>query len=125
MGFREMLRDVQVVDELVSVRHEMLELSKASGHQPMILTNVKEAPGHRAALNVVDRQRLCESFGVKPGELIDILAWAMMNPTDPVIVGGGEAPVLENTTERVDLSALPIPWHYPEDGGRYQSASVI
>jgi UbiD family decarboxylase len=32
---------------------------------------------------------------------------------------------MQNTMERVDLSALPIPWHYPQDGGRYQSASII
>jgi UbiD family decarboxylase len=57
--------------------------------------------------------------------LIDILAWAMKNPSEPVLVGAPEAPVLENTMEKVDLSTLPIPWHYPEDGGRYQSASMI
>lgn len=125
MGFREMLQGVQVVDELVSVRHEMLERSMASDHRPLLLTNVKESPGHRAALNIIDRDRLCESFGVEPGELIDILAWAMDNPSEPVLVGAPEAPVLENAMEKVDLSTLPIPWHYPEDGGRYQSASVI
>ena len=125
MGFREMLQGVQVVDELVSVRHEMLERSMASDHRPLLLTNVKESPGHRAALNIIDRDRLCESFGVEPGELIDILAWAMNNPSEPVLVGAPEAPVLENAMEKVDLSTLPIPWHYPEDGGRYQSASVI
>ena len=125
MGFREMLQGVQVVDELVSVRHEMLERSMASDYRPLLLTNVKESPGHRAALNIIDRDRLCESFGVEPGELIDILAWAMDNPSEPVLVGAPEAPVLENAMEKVDLSTLPIPWHYPEDGGRYQSASVI
>ena len=125
MGFREMLQGVQVVDELVSVHHEMLERSMASDHRPLLLTNVKESPGHRAALNIIDRDRLCESFGVEPGELIDILAWAMDNPSEPVLVGAPEAPVLENAMEKVDLSTLPIPWHYPEDGGRYQSASVI
>ena len=125
MGFREMLQGVQVVDEPVSVRHEMLERSMASNHRPLLLTNVKESPGHRAALNIIDRDRLCESFGVAPGELIDILAWAMNNPSEPVLVGAPEAPVLENAMEKVDLSTLPIPWHYPEDGGRYQSASVI
>lgn len=125
MGFREMLQGVQVVDELVSVRHEMLERSMASDHRPLLLTNVKESPGHRAALNIIDRDRLCESFGVEPGELIDILAWAMDNPSEPVLVSAPEAPVLENAMEKVDLSTLPIPWHYPEDGGRYQSASVI
>ena len=125
MGFREMLQGVQIVDELVSVRNEMLERSMASDHRPLLLTNVKESPGHRAALNIIDRDRLCESFGVEPGELIDILAWAMDNPSEPVLVGAPEAPVLENAMEKVDLSTLPIPWHYPEDGGRYQSASVI
>ena len=64
-------------------------------------------------------------FNISPGELIDVLAWAMANPSEPQLVESKNAPVLENTQESVDLTKLPIPWHYPEDRGRYQSASVI
>ena len=36
-----------------------------------------------------------------------------------------EAQVMESGQESVDLEKLPIPWHFREDGGRYQSASII
>jgi len=42
-----------------------------------------------------------------------------------MIVDTSDAEVLENRQDVVNLGALPIPWHYREDGGRYQSASVI
>ena len=49
----------------------------------------------------------------------------MNNPCEPEIVDSSLAPVMENTMAEVDLEKIPIPWHYPEDRGRYQSASVI
>ena len=125
MGFREMLQGVRVVDDTISVHQEMLKRSVSLDHLPMLINNLKEAPGHRAAINILDRKRLCDYLRVDPGELIDILAWAMENPSDPEIVPSEDAPVMQNTMEVVDLTALPIPWHYPEDGGRYQSASII
>jgi UbiD family decarboxylase len=57
--------------------------------------------------------------------LIDVLANAMAKPGEPVLIERAEAEVLQNTQSEVDLNALPIPWHYREDRGRYQSASVI
>jgi UbiD family decarboxylase len=76
-------------------------------------------------MNVLTRQKLCEAFGVQPGELIDILSWAMENPSEPVLTDAESSPVLENTMVDPDLLGIPIPWHYREDGGRYQSASII
>ena len=76
-------------------------------------------------MNVLTRQRLCEAFEVEPGELIDILSWAMENPSEPVMIDSRKAPVLDNSMVEPDLLGIPIPWHYSEDGGRYQSASII
>ena len=125
MAFRELLEGASVVSEPMRVKFSILEKSIATGNAPMVFSNLEESPGHRAAINILTRQRLCEYFGVAPGELIDILAWAMENPSEPVIVPKEESPVMDNTMEGVDLGRLPIPWHYPEDAGRYQSASII
>ena len=125
MGFREMLKGAIVDEAPISVSFEMRARSLEKGNAPMVFTNVKEAPGHSAAINILDRKRLCEYFDVEPGELIDILSWAMNNPTDPKVVPSSEAAAMENTMEKVDLSKIPIPWHFAEDGGRYQSASII
>lgn len=125
MGFRDLIEGSQVIDSPVSTDFEIRDLSIANDNRPMLFNNVKESPGHRVAINILTRNRLCESFGVGPGELIDILAWAMENPADPLIVDRSEAPVMQNKMDEVNIRALPVPWHYKEDGGRYQSASII
>ena len=125
MAFRDLLTGAPLDSEEVSVEFEMRDRSESSGGGPIVFDNVVEAPGHSAALNVLVRDRLCEVFDISPGELIDTLAWGMANPSEPMIVDTSDAEVLENRQDVVNLGALPIPWHYREDGGRYQSASVI
>ena len=113
------------MDDEISVNHDMLEHSASIGHKAVMFNRIEGTGGLRSALNVLARDRLCSIFKITPGELIDILAWAMENPADPVVVEKEDAAVFENTQESVNLTTLPIPWHYPEDRGRYQSASVI
>ena len=125
MAFRDLLAGTPRDGVEVSVEFEMRDRSESSGGGPIVFNNVVEAPGHSAALNVLVRDRLCDVFDISPGELIDTLAWGMANPSEPMIVDSTNAEVLENRQSEVDLRALPIPWHYPEDRGRYQSASVI
>ena len=125
MGFRELVDGSRVSDSPVSVEFDMKRESEISGNKPILFNEITETPGHRAAMNILTRKRLCEAFEVKPGELIDILAWAMENPSEPVLIDKENAPVLDNTMVDTDLSRIPIPWHYREDGGRYQSASII
>ena len=125
MAFRNLLDGVQQIDTKVSAIHGIFDHSAKEKHPPLLFTNIAEAPGHHSALNVLTRQRICDVFDVSAGELIDILAWAMNNPSDPEIIRADNAPVLENTFNEVNLLKIPIPWHYREDRGRYQSASVI
>lgn len=125
MGFRDLVDGSRTVKGPVSVNYDMKEESESSGNMPLLFSEIIESPGHRATMNILTRHRLCEAFDVEPGELIDILAWAMENPSDTVLVDGDSAPVLENKMEVTDISTLPIPWHYREDGGRYQSSSII
>ena len=125
MGFRELVSGCRVSDVPISVNFDMKEESETSGAEPILFNEIIESPGHRAAMNVLTRQRLCEAFEVQPGELIDILSWAMENPSEPVLTESEIPPVLENTMVDPNLLKIPIPWHYREDGGRYQSASII
>ena len=125
MAFRDMLSGVHNVQESISVLHGMIEASNKMGDIPLVFNNIDEAPGHRAALNVLEKSRLCEMFNISPGDLIDVLAWAMENPSEPEVVDASDAPVMQSGQEEVDLRKLPIPWHFQEDGGRYQSASII
>jgi UbiD family decarboxylase len=49
----------------------------------------------------------------------------MANPESPLVVDAADAEVLQCRQEPIDLQKIPIPRHYQEDAGRYQSASVI
>ena len=125
MSFRDLLHDVEKVKERTSVINEMLEYSVGKGNPPLLFTNIAESDDDMAALNVLTRERICNTFNITPGELIDTMAWAMENPSEPIIIEKEKALVMENTQEEVNLEIIPIPWHYKEDKGRYQSASVI
>ena len=125
MAFRDLLGGAIRHSESISVNHGILDASQTGGHVATVFENISECPGHRAAANVLVRERLCEAFSIEPGELIDILAWAMDNPEEPVEVERSDAVVLQNTQGEVNLHAIPIPWHHRADRGRYQSASII
>ena len=125
MAFRDLLEGVGRDTAPISVDLEMRDRAFAAGGMGVVYSDVIEAPGHSAALDVLVRDRLCEIFSVSPGELIDVLAWGMANPEPPVLVDPFEAEVLQCRQEPVDLYGIPIPSHYQEDVGRYQSAAII
>ena len=122
MAFRDHLAGAYRPIDSVTCIHGLFDLSVERGHD-MIWADVDESPGHSAALNVLSRDRLCSVLGIGPGELIDVLGWAMENPQPMNSVSSG--PVLENMQKNVNLQELPIPHHYREDRGRYMSASIV
>ena len=125
MAFRDHLGAATEETAEVSLIHGMLEHSQASGHAMTIYSNIPECPGHRAAVNMLTRDRLCAAIGIEPEAYIDTLGWAMDHPGEPVLVSKDEAPCFENIAEDVDLRTIPIPHHWPQDRGRYSSASII
>ena len=98
MAFRDMLHGVHCDAEPVSVDLEMFQRAAASAEKGLLFEHVIEAPGHKAALDLLVRERLCDLFSVSPGELIDVLAWAMTNPETPVMV----EPCLLYTSDAAD-----------------------
>ncbi len=123
MAFRDHLSDVDIHSESLSCIHGLLEHSHSVNHEPFLASNISESPGHSAAVNILSRDRLCHALNIDPGDLIDILGHSMNNPSNPSIIE--EGPVLECQLDEPELSKLPIPWHYPEDRGRYMSASIV
>jgi len=125
MAFRDHLSAATTEKDAVSVIHGMLEHSKNNGHPLTIFENITECPGQRAAINLLTRERLCAAIGISPEDYIDTLGWAMSNPLQPEIIEPNESPCFENIQDVVDITKLPIPHHWPQDRGRYVSASVI
>jgi UbiD family decarboxylase len=91
----------------------------------LLFENITETPGHRAAVNLLTRERLCAAIGITPEEYIDTLAWAMENPSTPILIEPSKSECFENQQTKVNLLEIPIPHHWPQDRGRYSSASVI
>ena len=125
MAFRDHLSHSESVSKEVSLIHEIWEMSSSQSHPNLLFESVKEVPGQRISVNMLTRDRLCEAIGIEPEIYIDTLAWAMRNPATPEIVSPQDAPVFDNMQDEVDLTSLPIPYHWPQDRGRYMSASVI
>ena len=123
MAFRDLLGAAKIISEPTSVLHGVFDKSKSVNHELLVFENLVEAPGHRVAVNLLTRPRLCAALSIEPEDFIDLLGWAMTNPGQPRIVGNG--PVLECPQDSPDLTKLPIPHHWREDRGRYMSSSVI
>ncbi len=113
------------MNDEVSLIHGVWEFSSTRSHPNLLFENIKEAPGQRISVNMLTRDRLCEAIGIQPEVYIDTLAWAMKNPSSPELVSPAESPVYDNMQENVDLHSIAIPHHWPQDRGRYMSASVI
>ena len=125
MAFRDHLSHAKRVDQEISLNHGIWELSSNQSHPNLLFENIKETSGQRVSVNMLTRDRLCEAIGIQPEVYIDTLAWAMKNPSTPEVVSPAEAAVFDNMQDQVDLHSLPIPHHWPQDRGRYMSASVI
>tara|TARA_Y100001954_G_scaffold124021_1_gene133197 strand:- start:45222 stop:46493 length:1272 start_codon:yes stop_codon:yes gene_type:complete len=125
LAFRDHLSHAERISDEVSLVHGIWEFSSNRSHPNMLFENVKEVPGQRISVNMLTRDRLCEAIGIQPEVYIDTLAWAMKNPGMPEIVSPAESPVYDNIQEKVDLHSIAIPHHWPQDRGRYMSASVI
>jgi len=123
MAFRDALGAATIVSDTVSLIHEIFDISRAKGHELLLFESIEQSPGHRAAINLLTRSRLCAALDIKAEDFLDLLQWAMNNPSTPEIIEAGE--VQQCNQSPVDLTVLPIPHHWRQDRGRYMSASVI
>ena len=125
MAFRDHLGAATRIGDATSLIHDIMNHSKSTGHAMAVYENIPETPGHAAAVNMLTRDRLCAAIGIAPEAYIDTLGWAMNNPSAPTMVQPSQAPCFENQHEVPDLTTIPIPHHWPQDRGRYSSASII
>ena len=86
MAFRDLLGAATVIDESTSILHGVFDKSKSTGHDLLLFENLQEAPGHRIAVNLLTRPRLCAALSIEPEDFIDLLGWAMKNPSEPKLL---------------------------------------
>ena len=107
MAFRDHLGAAVSVNEPISLVHGLWRWSYANGGAMAVFESLEEAPGHRAAVNMLTRDRLCAAIGIEPEAYIDTLGWAMANPQEPVMVPESEAEVYEIRRERLNSVRSP------------------
>ncbi len=123
MAFRDHLKDA-VSYALVNPINDMRLAIERNHDSTILFENVEGSIGHKAAANVCLRENMAKHFGIEPAELLDAMEYAMNNRIAPIEVTT-DAPVIENIIKSPDLNQLPIPHHYPQDRGKYMSASIV
>ncbi|MEM4246405.1 MAG: UbiD family decarboxylase, partial [Candidatus Bathyarchaeia archaeon] len=129
MGLREFISRLESGGRLIRVRKEVskrLEISgflKAVEPQPVIFEKVKESRFRVAGNLFCRKEDIASYFGVKPRDLIPLLAKAIEERSRPEVVE--DAPCQEVVEDGVDLDSLPILYHCERDGGNYISSAVV
>ncbi len=126
MNFRDFVKLLDEKKMLTRVKRpvdtklEIAALVRELNDRPLLFENVKGHSMPVVANLCSTRELVARGLGIKPGEIISKLTWAIDHPKDPEVVkaeGYREVPA--------DLTQLPILFHYPFDGGPYISSAVF
>lgn len=130
MSFRGFIQQAQesgdlvIIDRPVSVKHELANVAHALSGRPVLFNHVVEHPGWRVCAGPCsDRRYFSMSLGVPVEGLVHHLAEAMANPVLPEVISAGACQ--EVVQEKVDLNALPILLHLPQDAGYYIASNIV
>jgi len=123
MAFRDHLKQSESIASVNPINEMRLTIEEYP-NSAIMFHSVDGANGHKAAANVCLRENMTRHFDIEPAQLLDALESAMHDPIDSILIDSS-APVMENVIDPVDLTQLPIPHHYPQDRGRYMSASIV
>lgn len=123
----QLRRITKQVDWNLELAHvAKLNEEQEGGGDALLFENVKDYPGHRVLSSALTaRERLALALEMPPETSLMNLSrlWVerIQEKVPPVEVSADEAPCKEHvvTGDDVDVTMLPAPWFYPEDGGRY------
>jgi UbiD family decarboxylase len=125
-GFLEEMEakgEVLHVREQVSPRFEISAIMKAFDKGPALHFHRVKGYKTRIVANVCgNRQRICHALRVEAENLYQKLIDAWRSPTKPKTVKDGPA---KETTEKADLSKLPILTHFEKDAGPYITSAIV
>lgn len=129
MSFRDHLHnlekrgDLLVLREPVSKQLEIAALLKQLEPRPVLFEQVAES-GFRVAGNLFcSKAQFADYFQIAVKDIIPTLTRAIENPSNPTVVT--DAPCQEVIHLQPNLAALPIPFHFPGDGGPFITAGVM
>ena len=129
MSFRNTIQDLIDRDELlrisqaVSRKYEISAILKEAEPKPVLFESVVESEFRVIGNLLCSKAQFADYFQIPIPEIIPTLRWAIDHPSEPKVVE--EAPCQEVVLLEPDLNALPIPIHFPGDGGPYITAGVV
>jgi UbiD family decarboxylase len=130
MSFRRFIElaaasgDLVTISRPVSPRFEVANVAHALEGRPVLFTDIAGHPGWRICAGPCsDRKYFSMDLGVPIPELMAHLAHAINHPVPPPVMAGG--PCQEVVARDVDLNALPVLLHLPQDGGHYIASNVV
>ncbi len=130
MSFRRFIEQAANSDNLVTIdkevdtTFELANVAHALEGRPVLFNHIHEYPGWRICAGPCsDRRYFGMDLGVPVGQLTQHLAQALANPQLPPLVEN--APCQEMVVADVDLNALPILLHLPQDAGHYIASAVV
>ncbi len=107
------------VKEEVSTDQEMAAIMARHGGTPLLFEKVKGS-GYPVAANLCSSRELVSiGLGMPAEKMVKAMAEAIDSPKGP------ETREADHREIEPDLEKLPILFHYPKDGGRYMSSSII
>lgn len=130
MSLRNVIKKARASGDLVSIsrpvdlNYELANVAHALEGSLALFEAIKGYPGWRVLSGqCADRRYLSMDLGVSPAGLMHHLAQAIDRAAAPEIVDSG--PCQEVVITDVDLNALPIPLHLPQDAGHYVASAVV
>jgi UbiD family decarboxylase len=115
--------DLAVVRRPVSIDREAAAVIAALGRRPVLFESCEPGNWRVAANLLAGRETIALGLGASADGLPARLVDALRNPRRPARVA--HAPCQEQAEPEVDLEALPILTHGPQDAGAYVTAGVL
>ena len=124
MAFRDHLGAAGIESSQISLIHEMMHHSQASGHAMTVFDNITECPGIEQRSTCSQETDCVRPLALNPKPTSIPLDGPWIIQVNRKWIGKAKR-LLENIANEADLTSIPIPHHWPQDRGRYSSASII
>ncbi|MEE9406372.1 MAG: UbiD family decarboxylase [Candidatus Aenigmarchaeota archaeon] len=125
MRVREFIEHLEKAGKLKRIKREVSKNQEAAaimarlGDTALLFENVKGHSHPVVANRCSTRELVSMGLGIPKEGLVKAMADAIDSPKEPEV---GEA---DHKEIEADLEKLPILFHYPKDGGKYMSSSII
>lgn len=116
--------DLVTITRPVDLHYELADVAHALEGSLVLFQAIQGYPGWQVLSGqCADRRFLSMDMDISAGGLVGHLARAIESAVEPEIIESGACQ--EVIIKDVDLNALPIPLHLPQDAGHYIASAVV